>query len=385
MSIGLAIIRSAGLLVPATERPEWFAEWRAELCFIEQTRDSRALTFSLGAFKDAFWFRQQCRFRWLDSPVQCLSFLALIAIISLIAARPGLSWSLFRDAHGVVVGKTDHPPAGAAFYRRIEEPVHTWRGMSLFAIVHASGNLFEVLHTPAPRPDKKPILILSRSLWWNYFGGDRHIAGRTFEVDGRRVQIGGMIPDDAWPFPGYVDAFLLEDPLPSAPGSFVIARSGNIPGLRPPPRRVRDSMAMLVLALLAALLIAPATTLLIGIRQWPFLLAKIALILPTTYACASLAGICDMPLMVVLCFLAVCPGSGLALGWALADQHRRCPVCLRLLSNPVRFGNSSHTFLNWYGTELMCDQGHGVLRVPEIVASGVNARQWVELDELCLK
>jgi hypothetical protein len=55
------------------------------------------------------------------------------------------------------------------------------------------------------------------------------------------------------------------------------------------------------------------------------------------------------------------------------------------LSNPVRFGNSSHTFLNWYGTETMCDQGHGVLRVPEVAASGVNARQWVGLDELCLK
>ncbi len=40
--------------------------------------------------------------------------------------------------------------------------------------------------------------------------------------------------------------------------------------------------------------------------------------------------------------------------WILQDQRKRCPVCLRVLSNPARVGQASRNFLAWNGTELIC-------------------------------
>jgi hypothetical protein len=70
----------------------------------------------------------------------------------------------------------------------------------------------------------------------------------------------------------------------------------------------------------------------------------------------------------------------LLLRWVLIDQRRRCPVCLRLLSDPVRIGAPSQTFLDWYGGESMCPRGHGLLQVPETSTSHSGARQWLDLD-----
>ena len=72
--------------------------------------------------------------------------------------------------------------------------------------------------------------------------------------------------------------------------------------------------------------------------------------------------------------------SVVAMRWALADQRRRCPVCLRVLSNPTRIGGPSHVFLEWYGTELICVQGHGLLYVPEIPTSCYSTQRWQYLD-----
>jgi len=66
--------------------------------------------------------------------------------------------------------------------------------------------------------------------------------------------------------------------------------------------------------------------------------------------------------------------------WVVRDQRQRCPVCLRLLINPVGIGQASQTFLGWYGTELMCAKGHGLLHVPEIPTSSSSMPRWIRLD-----
>ena len=71
----------------------------------------------------------------------------------------------------------------------------------------------------------------------------------------------------------------------------------------------------------------------------------------------------------------------LALRWVLIDQRQRCPVCLRLLIQPVRIGNSSHTFLEWYGAESICSRGHGLQHIPEITASYSGQQEWLNLDD----
>jgi hypothetical protein len=65
--------------------------------------------------------------------------------------------------------------------------------------------------------------------------------------------------------------------------------------------------------------------------------------------------------------------------WILIDQRRRCPVCLRVLTNPTTIGEPSRTLLEWYGTELICTKGHGLLHVPEI-RNSYSEQRWLRLD-----
>jgi len=146
------------------------------------------------------------------------------------------------------------------------------------------------------------------------------------------------------------------------------------------------------LMIVIALLVLPATTpLSLGeypatprspararrLRRWIFLGAKIVLILPIV-SCGSF----DLAPLVSADGIqahAVLIGYVAALRWALIDQRRRCPVCLRLLTHPTSIGQPAHTFLELYGTELVCAKGHGLLHVPEIPTT-YDTQRWLDLD-----
>ncbi len=138
-----------------------------------------------------------------------------------------------------------------------------------------------------------------------------------------------------------------------------------------------------LMMILIALLVLPATTSLkLGeyptnghsppwttrVRRWLFFAIKIALICQIIF-CAS------MSLMLIGAWVIYL----LAFRWALIDQRQRCPVCLRSLTKPTQIGWPSQTFLEWYGTELICEQGHGLLYVPEIPSSCYNTQRWLYL------
>ena len=71
----------------------------------------------------------------------------------------------------------------------------------------------------------------------------------------------------------------------------------------------------------------------------------------------------------------------IALSWSLQDQSRRCRYCLNRLGNEASVGMPSYLFLGWWGTELVCSDGHGLLHVPEMKSSWQEFDQWVSLDE----
>jgi hypothetical protein len=160
-----------------------------------------------------------------------------------------------------------------------------------------------------------------------------------------------------------------------------------------PPYTGRQFMLGQLLVLGTALLILPATTTFaLGeypstldsptraarLHRWLFLGIKVALILPIVF-CGTLdlgpiiasAGIRPQATLI---------GYVLVFRWALIDQRRRCPVCLDLLTNPIRIGQPSHIMLDWYGTELMCSKGHGLLHVPETPTSSYSTQRWLQLD-----
>lgn len=115
------------------------------------------------------------------------------------------------------------------------------------------------------------------------------------------------------------------------------------------------------------------------LRRGIFLALKIALLQPIF--------VCGMFLQILLGQLGGFTGLVwdaaiiLALRWVITDQQRRCPVCLRLLGNPVRIGTPSQTFLEWYGTESTCSRGHGLLHVSEMSSGYSRKPQWLNLDD----
>jgi len=111
------------------------------------------------------------------------------------------------------------------------------------------------------------------------------------------------------------------------------------------------------------------------LRRGIFLALKIALIQPMMLG--GFVAVCAMPMANMpfsVCWI-------LAIRWALIDQRDRCPVCLRLLTDPIRIGSASQTFLEWYGAESTCSRGHGLLQTTEVPASYSGKPEWLALGD----
>ncbi len=165
------------------------------------------------------------------------------------------------------------------------------------------------------------------------------------------------------------------------------------PLMSPAPHlRARDLLEGCIAMLLLTSLLLPATLLAMGrargrrppapwgkrLRNWAFLIVKLALVQPVLLGgWVMVARMGAVPLVP----LGLCASWMLAFRWVLLDQRQRCPVCLRLLTNPVRIGDPAHTFLEWYGAESVCSRGHGLLHVPEVRASYSEHSEWLRLDD----
>jgi len=107
-------------------------------------------------------------------------------------------------------------------------------------------------------------------------------------------------------------------------------------------------------------------------RRWFFLVIKIALLGPISVW----SWLFFLPLAPWLMWLSLVFG----MRWALSDQRRRCPVCLCLLGSPTQIGDPAQAFLGWYGTELICRKGHGLLYIPGTPTSWCSTQRWQYLD-----
>jgi hypothetical protein len=434
------ILRLAALIVPADKRAAWLAEWDAELAFVRpRCGNVAALFFCAGAFSDAIWMRRNGELSasaelreifQVRSPLRCLAWLTVLALSSLgLALRFSSLANAFppepyRDSQNLAM-VTLHPDGPryadvplwkfraaesripdveeAAFYTHVlgQSP----RKPMVVAI--ASPNLFRMLSVAAPAQG----LILARSTWRRLFKSDPTIIGRKVEVDGRYATVTGIISDNAWQLPAFPQAWLLDEArfqaLPPNSSGYVVARlrtpapsnffwTASTTNSRAEYDRLtfvpipHESVALVILALfLPGLLALPVLTRYhlgaypanrhapprtVRVRRWFFLATKIALILPTLLCSTCVLGVVPlMPGCLMMSWL-------LSMRWAWNDQRNRCPVCLHSLSLPVRIGEASHTFLEWYGTELVCTRGHGLLHVPEISTSCYSEQRWLYLD-----
>lgn len=379
----------------------------------------------------------------MDSPLRCILFLAMLAAVSMFFAfhlpfaRDMLLPSPYPDSANLVTisGKgrlgaqvptipierfrslarqMPYRFTGFAFYRPVKTPV---QGSEL-TVGLASNNLFELLQIPISKATSGASLILSDVAWRKYFSADPHIVGRALNVDGLPAVVTGVIPAGFWRLPGPMDSWLLADQaqltkLPPHTKGFVIGRlrplaspafsdprwSLSVPNETGGHDRLEcwslDKRYLLIayplMTLFSLLILSTTTPLALGdypanrhsppgarrLRRWVFLSIKIALLL-VIVCCGSL----DLASLISANLYPTgwLAGLILSLRWALIDQRRRCPVCLRMLTNPTRIGGPSQTFLEWYGTELICAQGHGLLYVPEILTSCYSTQRWQYLD-----
>jgi hypothetical protein len=321
-----------------------------------------------------------------------------------------------------------------AYYRplvtRTQVTPHT---SAVLSVELASDNLFKILNIQMPfelpqdaKSRHKPRLIVSETAWHKVFNSDPYLVGKVLEVAGQQAMVVAILPDDAWRLTRHMDAWLLEDDsyLKSPPADtfgFVVGHiataaltnqtrgrwlmSAPTDGIYenfdcvPLNRHIDQPFGIFLFTFVLACLALPATTPLpLGDypatdrslssatrwRRWLFLLMKIGLTLPIVY-CGSLSVAFLKPSMstaasVYIQFATSFLALLFSFRWALRDQRRRCPVCLRLLTNPARVGHPSRNFLAWHGTEFMCDEGHGLLHVPEIATTWFSTQRWLYLD-----
>ena len=428
------ILRVASFLVPRAGRDEWLAEWRPELAHVRRSRGQRAaLRFALGAFPDALWLRRN-----LPPDTRGLPLPRFARALPRRSSRPPLpspdssSCACPRPAFRPV--SPPSPPADTASrarplsrfaqYRNLAaRPRYDFTGLAWYQPIHASvqtgphraaklaialatPNVFDLLDTAVPHTGGNgPVLLLAAAAWRKRFDSDPAVSGRFVHIDGRDVRIAGVLPASAWPLPDAPDAWLLDPDLEAPPDSmgFVLAKL-SAPDSHPrrwrifvPAPKAAGYLECVSLdeeslnfeyffSMILALLIIRVTTSLPlgeypaaapGLRRWIFLTVKLALLLAIVNELSLLAragagrGIMVQALLV---------GFVISIRWALVDQRRRCPVCLRRLTNPTPIGCAAHIFLDWYGAELICLKGHGLLHVPEIVTSSYATQRWHPLD-----
>jgi hypothetical protein len=314
--------------------------------------------------------------------------------------------------------------SGLAFYSMEQS---TWNGVSI-PVAHGSANLFALLgltlELGAAPGSAKPILVLSDRFWRSNFSANPAVLGATLPLGSRILPIAGVLPEGAWRLPGDPDIWLLESDaaFPTGVKGALMARA-NAEGLQQMWRdhviipaigadgeaedlcalslsdRTRGPWGIYILAVLLAILALPAVTS-VSLEQETqfasesaaqhrnlrraFAAAKFLLILGIVYVVpldiihwatpGYLAG-ADV-LQFLLTF-----GMGLfALWWSVADQRKRCPMCLRRVTHPAHVGIASRTFLAWNGTELFCAGGHTLLEVPDLPTSWFYSPRWVYLD-----
>ncbi len=321
---------------------------------------------------------------------------------------------------------------GFAFYRVAGESVElTPHTGGTWQIAQASSNLFAVagwslryMATNQEVRSDMPRLVLSEQMWRKKFGANPEIVGTVLLVGSRPARVAGIAPGDAWRLPGNSDAWLLKPDSEISPNGrgYVVAhltqsgRSEMWGGLvniasYDSRRSERDFLGksfeeqtpgpgnIYWFGVFLAFLALPAIAS-VSLAEYSFSSHK-----PSWIRRAVRLGFLGMKIVLIM-LIAYFSSVDLAywhspvfshsgayvqlltsfavflfgMQWALLDQHQRCPVCLRRVTNPAQVGLASRTFLAWNGTELICAEGHTLLHIPGLPTSWFSTQRWLYLD-----
>lgn len=275
--------------------------------------------------------------------------------------------------------------------------------------------------------------VLSDEIWRLQFRAESSIIGQQIAIDGVPRKVVGVLPANFHLLPAEISVWTLLD-SGTTPFSNFVERIGAVARTKPgaTERKLETDLADLsenagyvfpasllsvtsqpaelrryigayaVLVLLAvgcAMLIVYARSddgvgraplsLSDRLRWWSFFVVKTSLLLTATGLLAWIV----VHRMSISIYGSVHPMTNAVglwvflifslapLSWAIRDQQRRCRVCLRRLGTPIAIGAPGHVLLDWSGTEMVCDEGHGVLYLPDSQANWLERARWDNLDD----
>ncbi len=277
--------------------------------------------------------------------------------------------------------------------------------------------------------------VLSHDFWQIHFHGSKNVLGRRIELDGHPMTVIGVLPrnfqlpaestavwtvlDDATlRFSNFISrvgvvARLADGATPEQLQNDLIDRSENA-GYRfvQAPMKVisLESQWRTLLATYAAFLIlalgcaggiawllrsaaggfGPVTLHGWQKARWlTFFTAKSAAITASVYLLVWIMvhgllgwmGGTVYPMADEAAFWTFLPLAVALLTWSIADQQKRCRICLRRLTMAVDVGRSGSVLLNFAGTEMVCEDGHGMLYVAESESNSLERDRWRTLDD----
>jgi len=277
--------------------------------------------------------------------------------------------------------------------------------------------------------------VLSHDFWQIHFGGNKNVLGRRIELDGHPMTVIGVLPrtfelpaastsvwtvlDDATlRFSNFMSrvgmvARLRDGATPRQLESDLIDRSENagyrfvqapmkVVSLQSQWRTLLATYAgFVVLAVFCAGAIAWLLRSAAGgfgpvslrgwqnFRWWAFFATKSAALTASIYLFVWLTvhgllgwvGRTVYPMADEVSFWTFLPLAVAVLTWSIADQQKRCRVCLRRLSMAVDVGRPGSVLLNFAGTEMVCEDGHGMLYVSESESNALERDRWRTLDD----
>ena len=341
--------------------------------------------------------------------------------------RATAQWAERSKTAEMVAAYSWHP-VGLVFPNQVVNDISARVSPNFFELLGnkaALGRLF----TPADETNCAGCVVITDRLWKAEFSSDRNIVGKTIYVDGRPGTVIGVLPESfvftfpevsVWLLPRWgittnnfadrMGAVLRMQPhatLAQAKQEF--AQMAEKDGYSQPQMEsfvsrahqgVKLYLFFTVLSLFGGIALGSsrlggAKTRKIklsfahGLRWWGFFSLKTLLLLAICFVGSlELTGRVSImltgsvhPLVGPFSTWLFLVTAMIALSWSLYDQGRRCRFCLRRLGNEASVGTPGYLFLGWWGTELVCSDGHGLLHVPEMKSSWQEFDQWVSLDE----
>ncbi len=272
-------------------------------------------------------------------------------------------------------------------------------------------------------------VVISHQFWSSQLGGSAHAIGSNIRISGTAYSIIGILPDtftflypdvSLWTLPGNDTNFSERTGavLRLAPGARLADASAELSGrIKADPSsfgyasplvnrlesRASQGTRMYLLFTLISLiggfslaggrLAAVSTTRLHlslndRVRWWAFFAGKTLLLVVTCFVVAlELSGRISIavtggihPIVGPASTWLFLVTAMIALSWSIHDQSRRCRICLRRLGHEASVGVPGYSLLDYWGSELVCSDGHGLLYIPELKASWQQFDRWIQLD-----